>query len=146
MKIAKPLIALSFLAVAAPTSAQAPNKEVTLRETYKAGVHYTTVKRGGITEKLYASIATLNAARSGGPFPEGAVITMEDFRGGELHRILVMEKRAEWADRSEAGGWLFREFAPDGTPKLGEDGKRCEACHASQSANDYVFTRDRMPK
>lgn len=37
-----------------------------------------------------------------------AVITMDYFRGGELTRILIMEKRTAWADRSEPGSWLFR--------------------------------------
>ncbi|MEQ8694837.1 MAG: hypothetical protein RIC85_05950 [Gammaproteobacteria bacterium] len=37
--------------------------------------------------------------------------SVDDFRDGALFRILVMEKRAAWADASEAGSWLFREFA-----------------------------------
>ncbi len=69
---------------------------------------------------------------------------MEDFRGGELHRILVMEKRAEWADRSASGSWFYAEYAPDGTLNAAEDSARCEACHASAAEDDHVFTRDRM--
>jgi len=69
---------------------------------------------------------------------------MDDFRDGGLYRILVMEKRAEWSDKSLSGSWLFREFSAGGTPKLDEDGTRCQSCHASQAEHDFVFTRDRM--
>lgn len=150
MRSAKPFpllagpLAAALLAMPAVGTAQAPNGDIALRPDYRDGVHYTTVRRGGITEELYTAQAALEAARSGSPFPEGTVITMDDFRGGELTRILVMEKRAEWAGLSEAGDWLFREFAADGTPNASEDGARCAACHASQAANDYVFTRPRM--
>ncbi|MCW2308906.1 cytochrome P460 family protein [Rhodobium gokarnense] len=144
MTARKALIVLGGVVFAMPVLAQMHNDEVALPDGYRDAVHYTTFVRGGITEEIYTSQEAVDAARAGAPFPDGTVITMDDFRGGKLTRILVMEKRAEWADRSASGSWMYREFAPDGTPNAAEDGKRCESCHASEAANDYVFTRDRM--
>ena len=124
--------------------AAADNSLVAFPETYADGVHYGTVMRGGIREELYTSPEAIAAARQGAPFPDGTVITMEDHRDGALHRYVVMEKRAGWnalsAPGTAAGDWLFREFAPDGTPMLAEDGTRCMSCHQSQAGQDFVFT------
>ena len=144
MKKQSTSVALLGLVVATPVIAQVLNADVRLRDEYREGSHYATVVRGAITEEIYTSEAALAAAQAGEPLPEGTVITMYDFRDGALYRVLVMEKRSQWADASEAGSWLFREFAADGTPIRSEDGTRCQSCHASQSANDYVFTYDRM--
>ncbi|MDK3018378.1 cytochrome P460 family protein [Pseudodonghicola flavimaris] len=133
-----------LLVLASPLLAQMINADVTIPEGYRDGDHYTTVTRGGITEEIYTSAEAIAAARAGQPFPEGTRITMDDLRDGALYRILVMEKRADWSDLSVAGSWQFREFAPDGSPDLRQDGSRCQACHASQQQSDYVFTRDRM--
>ncbi|HMQ94532.1 MAG TPA: cytochrome P460 family protein [Amaricoccus sp.] len=144
MKRPRTSFALLGLVAATPVIAQVLNSDVLLRDGYRDESHYATVVRGGITEEIYTSQTALAAARASEPLPDGTVITMDDFRDGALYRILVMEKRSEWADASEAGSWLFREFAADGTPNLTEDGMRCQSCHASQFANDYVFTYGRM--
>lgn len=124
--------------------AQSPNEAVTFPETYREDVHYATVTRGDIREEIFTTPAALAAAREGRPFPDGTVIMMEDYRGDELNRYIVMEKRAQWASVSEAGAWLFREFAPDKTPNRSENGSRCASCHQSQAANDFVFTTRQM--
>lgn len=144
MRARRILPAIGGLLLAAPVLAQILNEDVTLPDEYRSGEHYATVTRGGITEEIYTSSEAVAAARTGEPFPEGTVITMDDFRDGSLHRILVMEKRAAWADQSESGSWLFREFDESGAPNTSEDGTRCQSCHASQEANDFVFTRERM--
>jgi len=73
---------------------------------------------------------------------------MEDYRGGRLHRYIVMEKQAGWGaaypENVRAGDWEFREFAPDRTPNTTENGQRCMSCHQSQAGQDFVFTLDRM--
>lgn len=135
---------LALTLAAAPAAAEPANAGVALRDGYAEGVHYATVTRGGITEQLFVAPEAIAAAKAGDPFPEGTVITMEDHRAGALHRVLVMEKRAEWQNASEAGGWLFREFDASGAPNLSEEGLGCQSCHASQAEADYVFTRDRM--
>lgn len=134
----------AFFLLISQASAQSANQDIALDPEYREGVHYTTVVRGNITEDLYTAAETIAAARAGEEFPDGTVITMDDTRDGDLYRILVMEKRAEWAELSEAGSWQFRVFSPEGTPDMGEDGARCQACHASRADDDYVFTRARM--
>ncbi|MBK5960300.1 hypothetical protein CCR97_19150 [Rhodoplanes elegans] len=84
------------------------------------------------------------AAKANQPLPDGTVIMMEDYRNGALYRYIVMEKRQAWESVSGAGAWLFREFAPDRTPNMSEDGSRCASCHQPQAATDYVFTARQM--
>lgn len=133
------LLVITTLAVA-----QSSNGVVMFPEGYRDTVHYTTVNRGNIREEIFTSREAIAAAKDNRPFPEGTVITMEDHRSGELYRYVVMEKRREWASASQAGEWLFREFAPDRSPNLREDGSRCASCHQSQAANDFVFTTRQM--
>lgn len=128
--------------------AWAANDRVQFPENYKDEVHYTTVNRGGIREEIYANSEAITAAKAGQPLPNGTVIMMEDYRGGRLHRYIVMEKQAGWggaySENVRAGDWEFREFAPDRTPNMTENGQRCMSCHQSQAEQDFVFTLDRM--
>ncbi|WBU60570.1 cytochrome P460 family protein [Paracoccus albus] len=131
------------LCLTAQIASAQDNSSIQLPPEGARGEQYTTVTRGGITEHIFTSDEAIAAARDGEPFPNGTVITMDDYRDGALHRILVMEKRGEW-EGGTAGAWRFREFAPDGSPNLSENGGRCASCHAGRAADDYVFTRDRM--
>lgn len=144
------LAAASITFAAAPFNwrAQAGNEVVQLPKDYKAGIHYATVQRGGIREEIFTSRDAIEAAKSGKPFPDGAVIVMEDHRGGQLYRYIVMEKRAGWGsgypENIRNGDWQYREFRPDGSPNPSEDGTRCMSCHKSQASQDFVFTLDQM--
>lgn len=140
--LAAVISAVAFLPVL--SLAQSANEQVSFPGHYENDVHYTTVTRGNIREELFTSPEAIEAARQGQPLPDGTVIMMEDYRGDELYRYIVMEKRAEWEGVSGAGQWLFREFGPDRSPNLQEDGSRCAACHQPKAANDYVFTMDRL--
>lgn len=128
--------------------AWAANDRVQFAEKYKDGVHYATVNRGGIREEIYTSPEAIAAAKAGRPMPNGTVIMMEDYRSGKLHRYVVMEKQAGWGgvypENVRAGDWEFREFAPDRTPNMAENGQRCMSCHQSQAGQDFVFTSDQM--
>ena len=128
--------------------AGADNSRVEFPKNYADGVHYATVERGNITQELFISREAIEAAKSGEPFPSGTVITLVDYRRGGIHRYVVMEKREGWGELSppdiRAGDWLFREFAPDGSPNLDEDGTRCMSCHQSQEDQDFVFTVEQM--
>ncbi len=136
------------VAVTLGWQAVADNSRVQFPENYAEGVHYATVERGNITQELFTSREAIEAAKSGEPFPSGTVITLVDYRRGGIHRYVVMEKREGWGELSppdiRAGDWLFREFAPDGSPNLDEDGTRCMSCHQSQAAQDFVFTVEQM--
>lgn len=134
--------------VAANDQVQATNDQVKFPENYGDGVHYTTVHRGGIREEIYTSREAIAAAKAGRPLPNGTVIMMEDYRGDQLHRYIVMEKQDGWGaafpENIRTGDWKFREFAPDRTPNTAEDGRRCMSCHQSQAAQDFVFTLPQM--
>lgn len=123
---------------------------VVFPEAYRQGVHYETVKRGNITEELFASRAAIEAATNGQPLPSGTVTTMEDYRDGKLFRYVVMEKRTGWgADyppEKRNGEWQFQAFNADKTVNRSENLDRCFACHKGQAAQDFVFTLDRMKR
>jgi hypothetical protein len=142
-------IALGITTTTAPSwQAMADNGLVKFPENYADGVHYVTVQRRNITEELFTSRTAIEAAKRGEPLPSGTVVTLVDYRGGAIHRYVVMEKRDGWGELSPPdirnGDWLYREFAPDGSPNLAEGGSRCMACHRSQAEHDFVFTLDRM--
>ena len=112
------------------------------------GVHYTTVNRGGIREEIFVNRDALEAAKNGDPLPSGTVITLVDYRGGQVFRYVVMEKRTGWGSEYPPevrnGEWEFQAFNADKTVNGAENLERCFACHKSQAANDYVFTLDAM--
>ncbi|MDX3924733.1 MAG: cytochrome P460 family protein [Shinella sp.] len=148
-KLMTGIAAISFGAVAVTAlNVLAANDRLAFPEDYAEGVHYTTVTRGNVREEIFTSAEAIEAARAGRPLPDGTIIMMEDYRGSELYRYIVMEKRAGWGDAYpesvRTGDWEFREFRPDRTPNLSEDGSRCMSCHRPQAANDFVFTYDRM--
>lgn len=141
-------VAMAAVATLAVWQAWAANDRVQFPENYKDGVHYATVNRGGIREEIFTSLEAITAAKAGHPMPNGTVIMMEDYRGGKLHRYVVMEKQAGWGgaypEKVRAGDWEFREFAPDRSPNTAENGQRCMSCHQSQAGQDFVFTVDQM--
>lgn len=136
------------IAAAGSWTAFAANDRVAFPQNYPDGVHYTTVTRGNIREEIFTSREAIAAAQAGQPLPDGTVIMMEDYRGDQLYRYIVMEKRAGWGaaypETARTGDWEFREFRPDRTANLSEDGSRCMSCHRAQAGNDFVFTYDRL--
>ncbi len=142
------LAILTFIGAASVWQAWAENDRVQFPENYKNGVHYATVNRGGVREELYSSPEAIAAAKRGDPFPDGTFIMMEDYRGDQLHQYVVMEKRKGWgeaySESARAGDWEFREFAPDRSPNMSENGQRCMSCHQSEADQDFVFTIDQM--
>src|SRR4051812_45222133 len=122
--------------------ADAADDRVTFPAGYMNGVHYGTVRRGNIREELYASAATIAAAKRDEPAPSGSVITLADYRDDRLYRIDVMEKRAGWGSEyppdQRTGEWEFAWFNPDQSRKADEDMGRCMGCHRSQASHDFV--------
>ncbi|MBJ6135206.1 cytochrome P460 family protein [Ochrobactrum sp. Q0168] len=144
------VLVLTAVGMVVVWQAWAANDRVQFPENYKDGVHYATVNRGGIREEIFANLEAITAAEAGQPMPNGTVIMMEDYRGGQLHRYVVMEKQAGWGsahpENIRAGDWEFREFAPDRSPNMTENGQRCMSCHQSQVDQDFIFTIDQMKR
>lgn len=115
---------------------------------YEEDVLYTTVHRGNIKEDIYASEEAIEAVKNGLPIPGGTVITLVDYRDGNLFRYVVMEKQGGWgSEYPEAlrnGEWEYQAFNADRTVNTSENLSRCFSCHKSQADNDYVYTFDDM--
>jgi hypothetical protein len=96
---------------------RAGSEPVKLPESYTAGVLYATVERGNITAEMFTSRAAIDAGKRGQPIPRGTVITLVDYRDGELFRYAVMEKRtgwgAEYPPEKRNGEWEYQAFNAD---------------------------------
>jgi hypothetical protein len=106
---------------------------------------------GGI-HHVYVNAAGAAAARRGGSYPDGTVFVFDlldaTSDGGAIVEgarkftaVMVKDARASAA----TGGWGFQAFKGDSRDErvVGDGGKQCFACHASQKARDYVFSRPR---
>lgn len=147
---------LTRLAVAIPIvvgcslvgwQAHAESNRVTFPDMNKQ-VHYTTVKRGNVTEHISTTREALEAIQKGQTIPNGTHFVLSDFRDGKIFRYFVMEKGAGWGaefdERRRTGDWQFQWFQPDKQINLQENTARCMACHRSQSDRDYLFTARRI--
>jgi hypothetical protein len=145
-------IGMTALAFAAAASiawrAEAGRELVKFPESFAEGVRYATVDRGNIREEIFTSRAAVDAVKNGQPIPSGTVITLVDYRDGELFRYVVMEKRTGWGTEYPPelrnGEWEFQAFNADRSVNQNENVSRCLSCHKGQAQQDFVFTLDRM--
>jgi hypothetical protein len=113
-------------------------------------VHYTTVKRGNVTEHIMTTREAIAAVKSGQPIPEGTHFVLADHRDGKIYRYFVMKKGggfgADYDDRRRTGNWQFQWFWPDKTVNMSENTNRCQSCHRSQESSEYLYTGYRIPR
>lgn len=111
-------------------------------------VHYTTVRRGEVTEHISTTRAAIEAIQKGLPVPNGTHFVLADYRDAKIFRYFVMEKGVGWGndfeERRRTGDWQFQWFKPDRTINLQENTARCMACHASQKDSQYLYTAKRL--
>jgi hypothetical protein len=111
-------------------------------------VHYTTVRRGNVTEHISTSRQALEAIQKGLPVPNGTQFVLADFRDDKIYRYFVMEKGANWGadfdERRRTGDWQFQWYWPDRSINPQENTARCMSCHSSQRGEDYLFTARRI--
>ncbi len=142
------LLGACAFALAAPSWAE--RGLVKFPEKYAEGIRYAVVPRGDIRQELYTSRAAIDAARADKPLPDGTVITLVDIRGAQVHRYVVMEKRAGagtvYPPEVRNGDWLFEVFNADRSVNLNDDVKRCLSCHQPQAKTDYIFTFDHLKR
>lgn len=112
-------------------------------------VHYTTVKRGNVTEHMMTTREAIEAVKKGQPVPPGTHFVLVDYRDGKLYRYFVMENGEGWgADydaRRRTGDWQFQWFWPDGSVNMNENTARCQSCHQAQENKEYLYTGSRIP-
>lgn len=111
-------------------------------------VHYTTVKRGDVTEHMLTSPQAIAAAKNGQPIPSGTPVVLVDYRDDKVYRYFVMEKGPAWGANYEArrrtGDWQFQWYWPDKTINTKENTARCQSCHSSQRDSDYLYTASQL--
>jgi hypothetical protein len=111
-------------------------------------VHYTTVRRGNVTEHMLTTQDAIAAVKAGQPIPNGSHVVLVDYREGEVFRYFVMQKGNGWGgdydDRRRTGDWQFQWFKPDRTINMSENTARCQSCHQARADNEYLYTFDQM--
>lgn len=111
-------------------------------------VHYTTVRRGNVTEHISTTREAVEAIQKGQPVPNGTHFVLADYRDEKIYRYFVMEKGPGWGadfeERRRTGDWQFQWFWPDRKVNLQENTARCMSCHSSQKDRDYLFTAERL--
>ncbi len=116
----------------------------------EALVHYTTVRRGEVTEHIMTTPAAIEAVKQRQPIPSGTHFVLVDYREGEVYRYFVMQKEAGWGQDYDEGrrtdDWQFQWFWPDRSVNMDENTARCQSCHSNQSGSDYLFTANRIPR
>jgi len=127
----------------------AETNRVTFPEIDKL-VHYTTVRRGNVTEHIMTTPEAIQAVKEGRPVPTGTHFALVDYRDGKVYRYFIMEKGESWGGDYPAGrrtgDWQFQWFWPDRSVNLNENTARCQSCHSSQSGAEYLFTGNRIPR
>ena len=110
---------------------------------------------------LFANSVARDAARKGETMPDGSIILGEIYAArkdadgaviesplgrripDKLLAIVVMERRAAWADQypeeTKLAGWEFEVFSPAGE-NLGKDTAACRECHAPLSDTDFTWS------
>ena len=113
-------------------------------------VHYTTVKRGNVTEHILTTRDAMEAVKNGQPIPDGTHFVLADHRDGKIYRYFVMEKGGDFGtdydDRRRTANWQFQWFWPDKTVNMSENTNRCQSCHRSQASSEYLYTGYRIPR
>jgi hypothetical protein len=111
-------------------------------------VHYTTVRRGNVTEHMLTTQDAIAAVKAGQPIPNGSHVVLVDYREGEVFRYFVMQKGNGWGrdydDRRRTADWQFQWFKPDRTINMSENTARCQSCHQARADNEYLYTFDQM--
>ncbi len=142
------LFAAGALFAGTPVRAE-PNR-VMFPENLDELVHYTTVRRGEVTEHIMTTREAIDAVRNGQPIPSGTHFVLVDYRDEEVYRYFVMEKGkgygAEYEERRRTGDWQFQWFWPDRSINMDENTARCQSCHSSQEDSEYLFTGYRIPR
>lgn len=129
---------------------RAETNRVMFPENLDQLVHYTTVKRGNVTEHILTTREAMEAVKSGQPIPDGTHFVLADHRDGKIYRYFVMEKGdgfgADYDDRRRTANWQFQWFWPDKTVNMSENTNRCQSCHRSQASSEYLYTGYRIPR
>ncbi len=93
-------------------------------------------------ETAASSLDSDSELPEGTTFKEGAVIVKEVYKNNALSLYAIMKKAP--SDPSAANGWLWAEYALDGTAvyAINQKGGSCTGCHSDTPNRDFVRTFD----
>jgi hypothetical protein len=153
LKLTKPFALASVIAgvvFIVGWQVHAETNRVKFPENFDQLVHYTTVRRGDVTEHILTTREAMDAVKSGQPIPSGTHFVLVDHRDGELYRYFVMEKGqgfgADYDERRRTADWQFQWFWPDKSVNMDENTARCQSCHRNQEDSDFLYTAYRIPR
>ena len=143
------LVAIAFsAAVAMGIQVHADTNRVQFPENLDDLVHYTTVRRGEVTEHILTTQEAIDAVKKGQPIPDGTHFVLVDYRDGKAHRYFVMQKGEGWGNDYEEGrrteDWQFQWFWADKSVNMDENTARCQSCHSSRSDSSFLYTFDAL--
>lgn len=135
----------------------AGNHQVAYPEGYRSWPHVKSMvlqeghplyeSFGGI-HHVYANEKALAAMKAGKPYPDGAVLVFDLLEAkaennaiaeGARKVVGVMQKDSK--KFAATGGWGYEGFKGDTQERVVTDMQAsCHSCHASQKAQDYVFS------
>lgn len=141
-------IAALIATLSMPGDASAQANRANFPTSFDQMVMYGDYRRGSGGELAYALPETIEIAKAGQPLPPGTSLVLEIYNGGALTSYFVMQKGEGWGldfpDETRTGDWHFQQFGTDRQIQRTAIAERCQSCHASQAANDYLFTTERM--
>lgn len=151
MKIQNMILLLGILFLGATSlavlQADAETNRVQLPEL-DGLVHYTTVRRGDVTEHIMTTPEAMEAIKKGQPVPFGTHFVLVDYRDGKVYRYFVMENGKDWgkdyATGRQTADWQFQWFWADKSINMKENTARCQSCHTSRSNDQYLYTLDQL--
>ena len=140
-------LALAILFSLAGWQANAESNRVQFPADLDKLVHYTTIRRGEVTEHILTTPEALAAVKAGKAIPYATHFVLVDYRDGKVYRYFVMQKGKNWgADYEEArrtADWQFQWFWADKSINMSENTARCQSCHTSAGAErNYLYTFD----
>ncbi|WP_417842067.1 cytochrome P460 family protein [Terasakiella sp.] len=148
-RVSKSSIGATGLLGVIASMAFAEETRVTFPENLDELTHYTTVRRGEVTEHIKTTDEAIAAIKAGEPIPFGTHFVLEDYREGEIYRYFVMQKGEDWGldydEDRRTGDWQFQWYWGDRSINMDENTARCQGCHESQESSEYLYTGYRIP-
>ena len=143
------LVAIAFsAAVAVGIQVHAETNRVQFPENLDDLVHYTTIRRGEVTEHIMTTREAMDAVKKGQPIPNGTHFVLVDYRDGKVHRYFVMQKGEGWGndydESRRTADWQFQWFWADKSVNMDENTARCQSCHSSRSGQNFLYTSDAL--
>ncbi|SDA81756.1 hypothetical protein SAMN03159448_03363 [Sinorhizobium sp. NFACC03] len=106
------LVAFASFVAALGTQVHAEANRVQFPKDLDELVHYTTIRRGEVTEHIMTTREAVDAVKNGQPIPDGTHFVLVDHRDGKVHRYFVMQKGKGWGndypENRRTDDWQFQ--------------------------------------